>query len=168
MDGYQDIIRRVFARYGIPNFLDRRESISHHALAELTRCSLQMVVSNWKHDDWFGALKTGLVSSDEDAIDRLENEALKRGWKGDVWLAPIIDGRAGAAIHERLRIKLISPFLSCVTACKANLSPVRSWLTHCGLLARPACRGTTSNLGTSRTKYDRLAADESVGSTMSN
>jgi ATP-dependent helicase/nuclease subunit B len=111
MDGYQDIIRRVFARYGIPNFLDRRESISHHALAELTRCSLQMVVSNWKHDDWFGALKTGLVSSDEDAIDRLENEALKRGWKGDVWLSPIVvDGEVPQSI-DRLRIKLISPFL---------------------------------------------------------
>ena len=32
LDGYQDVIRRVFARYEIPNFLDRRESISHHAL----------------------------------------------------------------------------------------------------------------------------------------
>lgn len=111
MEGYQDIIRRVFARYGIPNFLDRRESISHHALAELTRCALQMVVSNWKHDDWFGALKTGLVSNDEDAIDRLENEALERGWKGDVWLSPLIIGGQVATSEERLRLKLIPPFL---------------------------------------------------------
>jgi ATP-dependent helicase/nuclease subunit B len=111
MEGYQDTIRRVFARFGIPNFLDRRESISHHALAELTRCALQMVVSNWKHDDWFGALKTGLVSVDEDAIDRLENEALARGWKGDAWLSPImIEGEVPPSI-DRLRVKLIAPFL---------------------------------------------------------
>jgi ATP-dependent helicase/nuclease subunit B len=111
LDGYQDVIRRVFARYEIPNFLDRRESISHHALAELTRCALQMLVSHWKHDDWFGALKTGLVSEDEEAIDRLENEALARGWKGDVWLSPlIIDGQVSAST-EKFRLKLISPFL---------------------------------------------------------
>jgi len=111
LDGYQDVIRRVFARYEIPNFLDRRESISHHALAELTRCALQMVASNWKHDDWFGALKTGLVSDDEEAIDRLENEALARGWKGEVWLSPLImDGKV-SAVTERFRLKLISPFL---------------------------------------------------------
>ncbi len=111
LDGYQDVIRRVFARYEIPNFLDRRESISHHALAELTRCALQMVASNWKHDDWFGALKTGLVSDDEEAIDRLENEALARGWKGDVWLSPLIIDGAVSATTERFRLKLIAPFL---------------------------------------------------------
>jgi ATP-dependent helicase/nuclease subunit B len=111
MDGYHDVIRRVFARYEIPIFLDRRQSISHHALAELTRCSLQLLVSNWKHDDWFGALKTGLVCDDEEAIDRLENEALARGWKGDVWFSPIkIDGEVSIAT-ERLRIKLLTPFL---------------------------------------------------------
>ncbi|MGZ5544019.1 MAG: PD-(D/E)XK nuclease family protein, partial [Limisphaerales bacterium] len=112
LDGYQDVIRRVFARYEIPNFLDRRESISHHALAELTRCALQMVASNWKHDDWFGALKTGLVSDDEAAIDRLENEALARGWKGDVWLSPLIVDGAVSASTERFRLKLIAPFLN--------------------------------------------------------
>jgi ATP-dependent helicase/nuclease subunit B len=111
LDGYQDVIRRVFARYEIPNFLDRRESISHHALAELTRCSLQLLISNWKHDDWFGVLKTGLVYDDEEAIDRLENEVLARGWKGDVWLSPlIIDGQVSTSL-ERLRTKLIGPFV---------------------------------------------------------
>ncbi len=37
LDGYQDALRRVLTRYDIPFFLDRREPVSHHPLAELTR-----------------------------------------------------------------------------------------------------------------------------------
>ena len=37
LEGYADTVRRVFARYEIPCFLDRREPVAHHPLAELTR-----------------------------------------------------------------------------------------------------------------------------------
>src|SRR5207244_8869078 len=88
LDGYDHVLRRVFLRYGIPFFLDRRESVAHHPLAELTRYALRLAVYGWQHDDWFGALKTGLVTADETAVDRLENEALARGWQGNVWFQP--------------------------------------------------------------------------------
>ncbi len=85
LDGYHQALRRVLARYEIPFFLDRRESVSHHPLAELTRSALRTVAFQWLRDDWFAALKTGLVPAQPDEIDRLENEALARGWKGSVW-----------------------------------------------------------------------------------
>lgn len=107
LDGYHHIIRRVFARYDIPLFLDRRESVAHHPLAELTRYALRVVARNWEHDDWFGALKTGLVHADDSAIDRLENEALGRGWRGkSAWLDQISD----VEWVEALREPLIAPF----------------------------------------------------------
>ncbi len=87
--GYDHVLRRVFARYDIPFFLDRREPVAHHPLAELTRSALRLAAFGWEHDDWFSALKSGLVSDDEGTIDRLENEALKRGWKGGAWFEPL-------------------------------------------------------------------------------
>lgn len=110
--GYDERLRRVFTRYGIPFFLDRREPVTHHPLAELTRYALRMVAFGWQHDDWFGALKTGLVDADEAAIDRLENEALARGWRGRTWLAPLSlpAEAAWAARLERLRRRAAPPF----------------------------------------------------------
>jgi ATP-dependent helicase/nuclease subunit B len=78
-------LQRVFARYDIPFFLDRRESVSHHPLAELTRSALRTVAFQWQGEDWFAALKTGLAPATEAEIDRLENEALARGWRGESW-----------------------------------------------------------------------------------
>ena len=110
--GYDELLRRVFTRYEIPFFLDRREPVTHHPLAELTRYALRTVAFGWRHDDWFGTLKTGLVDADEAAIDRLENEALARGWRGRTWLAPLSlpAEAAWAARLERLRRRVAPPF----------------------------------------------------------
>jgi ATP-dependent helicase/nuclease subunit B len=112
LEKYHEPLQRVFSRYGIPIFLDRRESVAHHPLAELTRSALRTIVYQWPHDDWFAALKTGLVPVAELDIDRLENEALARGWKGAVWQEPIqIENQPElSAKLETLRKKIISPF----------------------------------------------------------
>jgi hypothetical protein len=73
---YERVLARVFNRYGIGFFIDHREPLSHHPLAELTRYALRVVVSNWEHDDWFGALKTGLVHREAGRIDEMENRKL--------------------------------------------------------------------------------------------
>jgi ATP-dependent helicase/nuclease subunit B len=90
LTGYHQVLARVFYRYDIPFFLDRRESVSHHPMAELTRSALRTVAFQWQHDDWFAALKTGLVPAEAADIDRLENEALSRGWRGSVWQKPVV------------------------------------------------------------------------------
>ena len=111
MEGYDDVLRRVFSRYGIPFFLDRREPSAHHPLAELTRNALRVTAFDWRHEDWFGALKTGLISEDEEAIDRLENEALARGWKGETWTKPFPNEDGKMGIAEQLRGRWVAPFL---------------------------------------------------------
>ena len=111
-DGYHDFLRRVFTRYEIPFFLDRRASISHHPLAELTRSALSLSAYGWEHDNWFCALKTGLVTSNETAVDQLENEALSRGWKNEIWLHPLNfgDDQYPPVYLEELRKTVIPPF----------------------------------------------------------
>jgi ATP-dependent helicase/nuclease subunit B len=112
LESYHQVLERVLSRYEIPFFLDRRESVSHHPLAELTRSSLRTVAFQWRRDDWFAALKTGLVSAEQDDIDRLENEALARGWQGAVWEKPIPapDDQQLEQWLARLHHRLLPPF----------------------------------------------------------
>jgi ATP-dependent helicase/nuclease subunit B len=112
LDDYHQSLARGFYRYGIPFFLDRRESVAHHPLAELTRSALRTVAFDWQPDDWFAALKAGFSSADETEIDRLENEALARGWQGAQWRKPvqIAENPELAGSLERLRQKILPPF----------------------------------------------------------
>jgi ATP-dependent helicase/nuclease subunit B len=112
LDGYHKPVARVFRRYGIPFFLDRRESVAHHPLAELTRSSLRTVTFDWLHDDWFAVLKAGFSPVDETEIDRLENEVLARGWHGSKWREPlqIVENPELSKSLERLREIILPPF----------------------------------------------------------
>jgi ATP-dependent helicase/nuclease subunit B len=85
LQDYGHVLRRVFTHYGIPFFLDQRESAAHHPVAELTRFALRTVAYNWQQEDWFGVLKTGLCGVGDSRIDWLENLSLAFGWEGGVW-----------------------------------------------------------------------------------
>lgn len=85
LEGCQDTLAQVFTRYEIPFFIDRRSPLAHHPLAELTRCALRLAAFDWPHEDWFGALKTGLTPLPAAAVDTLENEALAHGWEAATW-----------------------------------------------------------------------------------
>lgn len=105
LESYHQSIARVFRRYEIPFFLDRRESVTHHPLAELTRSALRVMANDWQHDDWFAALKAGFTALSETDLDRLENKALEFGWRGKKWREPLPDESS-----ERLRLAIFPPF----------------------------------------------------------
>lgn len=112
LEPYYQSFQRIFSRYEIPFFLDRRESVAHHPLAELTRSALRTVAFHWQREDWFAALKTGLAPAREEEIDRLENEALARGWQGTIWQKPvhIPEDPALSQWLARLQTQLVPPF----------------------------------------------------------
>lgn len=110
LEGYHDAIRQVFSRYEIPFFLDRRECVAQHPAAELTRSVLRAAAWGWRSEDWFAALKTGLVTRAEESVDRLENEALKRGWQGEIWFQGLPADQSGSDWAERLRAEWTPPF----------------------------------------------------------
>lgn len=110
LDDCCDELRRTFSRYQIPFFLDSRQPVAHHPLAELTRSCLRAAVRGWPHEDWFGALKSGLVVPDDEAIDQMENEALARGWQGELWFEPFRSGAEQSSRAESRRAAWIKPF----------------------------------------------------------
>ena len=120
LEGYHQPLAQVFRRYGIPFFLDRRESVAHHPLAELTRNALRTVANDWNNnEDWFAALKTGFSPVAETEIDRLENAALESGWRGKKWREPLPDENC-----ERLRETIFPPFENCYAQlAKINFKP---------------------------------------------
>jgi len=105
LENYHQPVARVFRRYGIPFFLDRRENVAHHPLAELTRNALRTVANDWQQDDWFAALKSGFTPLPETEIDHLENRAMEQGWRGKKWFEPLPDEHC-----ERLREIIFRPF----------------------------------------------------------
>jgi ATP-dependent helicase/nuclease subunit B len=109
---YAPHIKRVFSQYDIPCFIDRREDVSHHPFAELTRSALRTVVFDWRPEDWFSALKTGLVPAANQEIDDLENEALARGWRGEAWKTALeVHGDTEAANRiQQLCARIMPPF----------------------------------------------------------
>jgi len=117
-------IARAFRRYDLPFFLDRRESIAHHPLAELTRSALRTVAFDWRHEDWFTALKAGFAPVASPQLDRLENEALARGWQGKKWREPfpVSDPTAPNAWAESVRQLLLPPFLEFARRLTVNQS----------------------------------------------
>lgn len=74
----------VFAREGIPYFLDRKQPIMKNPLVEYIRSAVDMVEQNFSYRSVFRFLRSGLSDFTDDQIDRMENYCLAlgiRGWK---------------------------------------------------------------------------------------
>ncbi len=136
---YQEVVRHVFDRYEIPCFIDRRESIAHHPLIELTRSAIRLPAYGWAHEDWFAYLKSGFTPLPTDAIDDLENASIERGWRGTRWWQPLKGPDKLVERFEPIREKLLLPikrFLG-LPPKSQSLGNLRPWN---GLQLANACR----------------------------
>lgn len=96
LEPYHDLISSALRERGIPFFIDRRRSVSHHPLVEWVRAALAL-----RGDAATAAsaiapmLKTGLTPLTDGAADALENYVLAHGllrvaaWRGDDWTMPV-------------------------------------------------------------------------------
>lgn len=91
-EAYRDILQTVFRDYQIPLFIDAKQTMLHHPLIELIRSTLEILITNWRYEPVFRAIKTELLfplDSHHDymreKVDRLENYVLSRGIKGERW-----------------------------------------------------------------------------------
>ena len=91
-EAYHELIQTVFKDYRIPVFIDAKRTMLNHPLIELVRSTLEVLMTNWRYEPVFRAVKTDLLSpigqtaaSMRERIDRFENYVLSRGLKGRRW-----------------------------------------------------------------------------------
>ncbi len=87
MGQYSEIIPLVFKDHGIPFFLDRKKSLSHHPLSELLRAAMDAAITSFSSQAVFRYLKTDLVPVEREAVDVLENYVLAHGINGERFIS---------------------------------------------------------------------------------
>ena len=79
---YTPVLERLADRYRIPVFLDRRVEMQDHPAVRMIDDMLKMLLHNFSYDTVFAWAKSGFLPYDREAVDRMENQALSRGWRG--------------------------------------------------------------------------------------
>ena len=91
-DVYEPIIRTTFYDYEIPMFSNEKKPMLYHPLIEFSRSAFEILLSNWRYEPVFRAVKTDLFFDINDGIeharkqmDQLENYVIARGIQGYRW-----------------------------------------------------------------------------------
>lgn len=79
---YGNYVRKVFAEYGIPAFIDQKRNILMNPAVEWIRSLLQMVDQNFSYESVFRYLRCGLSGFSGRETDLLENYCIALGIRG--------------------------------------------------------------------------------------
>jgi ATP-dependent helicase/nuclease subunit B len=60
MEARASVIRRVFAEYELPVFMDRRKNLLHNPALEYIAALMDVVLNNWRTEDLLRLMKTGM------------------------------------------------------------------------------------------------------------
>ena len=85
METYGPLIDLIFPRYGVPVFLARMDDVLQKPVLALVTAALDTVAGDYRYEDVFRYLKTGLAGLTPDETDRLENYVLKWDIRGSRW-----------------------------------------------------------------------------------
>ncbi|MBQ8589343.1 MAG: exodeoxyribonuclease V subunit gamma [Firmicutes bacterium] len=76
MEGRGSVISRVFGKYGIPVFLDKKRTVLHNPAVEYLMGLLDTLSGRIRYEELFQMVKTGLSDLSRDEGERLENYIL--------------------------------------------------------------------------------------------
>ncbi len=82
MEVYGKEAKEVFARFGIPIYLDRTTGILGNPFSSYLRSALQIILQDFSATAVFHYLRTGLAGFEKEETDRLENYVRRFGIKG--------------------------------------------------------------------------------------
>jgi ATP-dependent helicase/nuclease subunit B len=85
MDTYETNVKRVFAQYEIPFFLNVKRDILNNPFTKYILSILDMFIWRFKYDNVFEYLKTGFSPLGVNQVHCLENYALQYGIEGEKW-----------------------------------------------------------------------------------
>ena len=113
IEKYKNPIKTIFKNYGIPYFFDDKKDLSLEPLMNLIFSFLDIIAHNYKYENVFSYLKTGLTNIKEDSeIDLIENYVLKWGIRGKKWEEDFtIDDKNLEAINS-IRERIVVPIIN--------------------------------------------------------
>lgn len=82
---YRDLIESIFPRYGVPVFSSAMTDILEKPVLALVTAALETAAGEYRYEDVFRYLKTGLTDLSEEDRDLLENYVLKWDIRGSRW-----------------------------------------------------------------------------------
>ncbi|MCI8652010.1 MAG: ATP-dependent nuclease subunit B [Oscillospiraceae bacterium] len=85
MEIYGPLISLIFPRYGLPVFLAQMDDVLQKPVLTLVTAALDTVAWDYRYEDLFRYLKTGLTGLELDQVDQLENYAIKWELRGGAW-----------------------------------------------------------------------------------
>ena len=86
------VFRRVFDRYGIPLFIDRKRSITQEPAIAFITAMLDIIKKKRRFDDVFRMLKTGFGPVDDDECEMLEKYCRKYNIRSGRWKKEFLYG----------------------------------------------------------------------------
>lgn len=79
LDTYGTLLQQVFARLGIPGFIDRKKDVLKNPFVEFLRALLAVMQENFTYETMFRLLRSGMTDVSMEEADRLENYVIARG-----------------------------------------------------------------------------------------
>lgn len=131
MASFGDPVKKIFAEYEIPCFLDRTRKIILNPMIEFLRAALEIAAKSFRYESMFRYLRTGLTGLSVEEIDLLENYVLARGirsrkrWEED-WNTPTKEiSPEEVEKCQKLKGKILGPLCAFVDQVKGNKGTVR-------------------------------------------
>lgn len=85
MATYAPFVKPVFNRYGIPYFIDEKSPAVNHPIVTFVLNIIDIYVNDYRNDDVFAFLKSGLCDGDMDSIYLLENFCRSTNMQKSTW-----------------------------------------------------------------------------------
>lgn len=82
LNGYGREVVHQFDANQIPYFMDDKKTLMNNPMVELIRAALDVVRKDFSYESVFQFLRTGLISSERQQLDRMENYVLALGIRG--------------------------------------------------------------------------------------
>ncbi len=80
--GYGKEIAHQFGQNQIPFFMDDKKNVLDNPMVELIRGALEAIQRDFSYESVFRYLRTGLVTKDQEMMDRMENYVIAMGIRG--------------------------------------------------------------------------------------
>ncbi|MEG1331158.1 MAG: PD-(D/E)XK nuclease family protein [Eubacterium sp.] len=115
IDMYGSLIKRVFAEYDIPFFMDDVKRVTENNFLEAVIAALEIVQHHYTYEDVFSFIKTGFSPISEDESEDLENYTIEFGIRGSAWEKTFDKVSQNEALDLKKinisREKVITPFI---------------------------------------------------------